>query len=240
MIRGFTFSAEMRKGGNMPNEKEEEKKTAEGNAKVGMGPISRREFTIGSVSILGATSLGEAKAANQAASKKTAPGAATPATVKPTVTASAQKIKLTVNKWEYEVHVEPHWTLRDVLRDQLGFTSVKDMCNGYGACGSCTVILNGRPVLSCLTLAAGCDAAKIETAEGVAVSRPDLIEAYIKNHCMQCGYCTPGFVVTAKALVDRIPNPREEDIREALGGNICRCGTYPAHIVAVKEIAKSA
>jgi aerobic-type carbon monoxide dehydrogenase small subunit (CoxS/CutS family) len=222
----------------MPNK--EEKKTAEGNARNGMGPISRREFAIGSVSILGATSLEEIKADPQASSKKTVPEAATTAKLEPTVKGSAQNLKVTVNKREYEVQAEPHWTLRDVLRNQLGFTSIKDMCNGYGACGSCTVILNGRPVLSCLTLAVECNAAKIETAEGVVVSNPNLIESYSKNHCMQCGYCTPGFVMTAKALIDRIPNPSEGDIREALGGNICRCGTYPAHIVALKEITKLA
>jgi aerobic-type carbon monoxide dehydrogenase small subunit (CoxS/CutS family) len=201
----------------MPND--EEKKSEEENKKDGLGPISRRDFTLGSVAILGASSMG-AKAIAQT-SKRTGTSAAAPRpTVKPVVTPSARTIKLTVNRWNYEVQAEPHWVLRDVLRNQLGFTSVKDMCNGYGACGSCTVILNGRPVLSCLTLAIQCEGAIIETAEGVAVTRPDLIEAYVKNHCMQCGYCTPGFVGTAKALLDRLPNPTEEDIREALGGNI--------------------
>jgi len=219
--------------------KDEEKKNIEEGEKGGLGPISRREFTIGSIAVLGTSSLGEAKPITQVTDQKVpSTGAAKPA--KLTLTASARTIKLTVNKWQYEVQVEPHWVLRDIIRDQLGFLSVKDMCNGFGACGSCTVIMNGRPVLSCMTLAAECDGANIETAEGVADARPDLIEAYIKNHCMQCGYCTPGFVVTAKALLDRIPNATEQDIREALGGNICRCGTYPAHILAVKETITSA
>jgi aerobic-type carbon monoxide dehydrogenase small subunit (CoxS/CutS family) len=86
-----------------------------------------------------------------------------------------------------------------------------------------------------MTLAIECDGGTIETAEGVAATNPQLIEAYVMNHCMQCGYCTPGFVVTAKALLDRKPKPEEQDIREALGGNICRCGTYPQHILAVRE-----
>ena len=219
--------------------KEEEKKSAEESERDGLGSISRREFTIGSAAIFGVASIGEGKALTQVAAKKAAQtGTAPRAIAKPTVTASAQTIKLTVNKWKYEVQVEPHWVLRDVLRDQLGYLSIKDMCNGYGACGSCTVIMNGRPVLSCMTLAAECDGGTIETAEGVAVSRPDLIEAYVMNHCMQCGYCTPGFVVTAKALIDRAPNPTEEAIREALGGNICRCGTYPAHVIAVKQATR--
>jgi aerobic-type carbon monoxide dehydrogenase small subunit (CoxS/CutS family) len=222
--------------------KEERKKSVEENKKDRSGAISRREFTITSMAIFGAASVGEAKAVTQAANKKLAQrGIASQAAAKLPVTSSARKISLTVNKWKYEVHVEPEWILRDVLRDQLGFLSIKDMCNGYGACGSCTVIMDGRPVLSCMTLAAECDGATIETAEGVADERPDLIEAYVMNHCMQCGYCTPGFVVTAKALIDRIAKPTEKDIREALGGNICRCGTYPQHILAVQEAtAKSA
>ena len=196
------------------------------------GLISRRDFTISSAAFFGASSLNQVEAV-----VKTSGGEAAtpPAGVEPPVAASGETIKLTVNQWEYEVQVKPDSILRDVLRDQLGFVSVKDMCNGYGACGSCTVIMDGRPVLSCLTIASECDGAMIETAEGVAEKRPDLIEAYVMNHCMQCGYCTPGFIVTAKALIDRIPNPNEEDIRKALGGNICRCGTYPAHIKAVKE-----
>jgi aerobic-type carbon monoxide dehydrogenase small subunit (CoxS/CutS family) len=80
----------------------------------------------------------------------------------------------------------------------------------------------------------------IETAENIAVTHPQLIEAYIMNYCMQCGYCTPGFVVTAKALLDRISKPTEEEIRDALGGNICRCGTYTQHILAIKEVIGSA
>jgi aerobic-type carbon monoxide dehydrogenase small subunit (CoxS/CutS family) len=208
------------------------KQSGEESRKNRSGLISRREFTIGSMAMFGATTLEPGKAvAEKAVENAVAPFAA----AEPHVTASGQTIKLIVNQWEYEVQVKPESVLRDVLRDQLGFVSIKDMCNGFGACGSCTVIMDGRPVLSCLTLASECDGATIETAEGVAENSPDLIEAYVLNHCMQCGYCTPGFVVTAKALIDRIPNPTEEDIREALGGNICRCGTYPAHLRAVKE-----
>ncbi len=196
------------------------------------GLISRREFAISSAAFFGASSLNPAETAAKTTSET--PAAFT-AAVEPPVMTSGQTISLTVNQWEFEVHVKPNSILRDVLREQLGFVSIKDMCNGFGACGSCTVIMDGRPVLSCLTLASECDGATIETAEGVAANRPHLVEAYVMNHCMQCGYCTPGFIVTAKTLIDRIPNPTEEDIREALGGNICRCGTYPAHLKAVKE-----
>jgi len=217
---------------------EEKKKFGEKPGDEGLGPISRRDFTIGSVAVLGTYSGAgaspksitriPAKEGDQAGKAQAGIAAAT-------VSPAAQTIHLTVNKWEYEVQAEPEWVLRDVLRNQLGFLSIKDMCNGYGACGSCTVIMDGRPILSCMTLAVQCDGANIETAEGVAVAKPGLIEAYVMNHCMQCGYCTPGFVVTAKALLDRNSAPSEADIRDALGGNICRCGTYPQHILAVQE-----
>ena len=147
-------------------------------------------------------------------------------------------IKLTVNGRPQEVLIEPNHTLWYILRDKLGITSPKDMCNGYGACGSCTVIMNGRPILSCMTLAIECNGAIIETAEGIADANHPLIEAYTELYAMQCGYCTPGFVVTAKALLDRIPRPTESDIREALGGNLCKCSSYPAHIRAVLVAAQ--
>ena len=152
--------------------------------------------------------------------------------------APVNMVKLTVNGREYDIQVEPNWPLRDVLRRQLGLTSIKDMCGGYGACGSCTVIMDGRPVLSCMVLAIDCDGAVIETAEGIADANHPLVEAYITNWVAQCGYCTPGFLVTAKALLDRNPDPTVDDIKEALSGNICRCGTYPVHIKAIQEAAK--
>jgi aerobic-type carbon monoxide dehydrogenase small subunit (CoxS/CutS family) len=154
------------------------------------------------------------------------------------LTITARTVRLMVNGRPYSLHVEPNWTLRDVLRQKLGFTSVKDFCNGYGACGSCAVIMDGRPALSCMAIAADCEGAVIETAEGIADAKHPLIEAYIMNWTAQCGYCTPGFLVTAKALLDRIPNPTVEDIKQALAGNLCRCGTYPAHIKAIQDAAR--
>ena len=151
---------------------------------------------------------------------------------------AANVVKLMVNGMEYNIQVEPNWPLRDVLRKKLGLTSIKDMCGGYGACGSCTVIMDGRPILSCTVLAIECDGATIETAEGIADANHPLIEAYIMNWVAQCGYCTPGFIVTAKALLDHNPDPTVDDIKEALSGNICRCGTYPVHIKAILEAAK--
>ncbi len=150
----------------------------------------------------------------------------------------SSRIKLTVNGRVHEVLIKPNQTLWSVLRDKLGITSPKDMCNGYGACGSCTVIMNGRPILSCMTLAIECPDATIETAEGIADAGHPLVEAYTQLYAMQCGYCTHGFVVTAKALLDRNPRPTEAEIRDALGGNICKCSSYPAHIRAVLVAAQ--
>jgi len=154
----------------------------------------------------------------------TSPGGTVTQTVTaPGATASTMTtINITINKSKMSVNVEPNWTLHHVIHDRLGWIGIKEMCNGFGACGSCSVIINGRPVLACLTLAAECDGAVIETAEGVSMSNTKLLDAYIYNYCCQCGYCTPGFLVTSKALIDRIPKPTEADIREALGGNICR------------------
>lgn len=146
-------------------------------------------------------------------------------------------IRLTVNGRQHGFQVEPNVTLYTVIHDRMGLTGVKMFCD-RGACGSCTVIMDGRPILSCMTLAIECDGRTIETAEGIAADRHPLVETYVKHHAMQCGYCTPGFIVTAKALLDRNPDPSEEEIREALAGNLCRCGTYPQHPKAVAEAAK--
>lgn len=146
-------------------------------------------------------------------------------------------VRLTINGQQYKIRVEPDWTLHYLLHDRLGFTGTKLMCD-RGACGSCTVIMNGRPILSCMTLAIECNGKVVETVEGIAAAGHPLVEAYVKHHCMQCGYCTPGFVVTAKALLDRNLHPTEQEIREALGGNLCRCGTYPQHPKAIMEAAQ--
>ena len=146
-------------------------------------------------------------------------------------------IRLTINSQEYTIHVEPEWTLHDLIHEKLGLTGTKMFCD-RGACSSCTVIMEGRPILSCMTLAIECDGMTIDTIEGIETEKHPLMEAYIKNHAMQCGYCTPGFVVTAKALLDQHPDPTQKEIREALGGNLCRCGTYPQHPKAVLEAAK--
>lgn len=146
-------------------------------------------------------------------------------------------IRLTVNGESHSWLVEPEWTLYTLLHDRMGLTGAKMFCD-RGACGSCSVIMNGRAILSCMTLAIECDGAVIQTVEGVAAEQPGLIEKYAEHHAMQCGYCTPGFVVTAKALLDKNPNPTDREIREALAGNLCRCGTYPQHPIAIQDFIK--
>ena len=146
-------------------------------------------------------------------------------------------IQLTINKQAYQLYVEPEWMLYQVIHDRLGLTGTKMFCD-RGACGSCTVILDGRPVLSCMTLAIECNGKTIETIEGISADHHPLIDAYIKHHALQCGYCTPGFIVSAKALLDHNANPTEDEIIEALAGNLCRCGTYPQHPKAVLEAAQ--
>lgn len=151
---------------------------------------------------------------------------------------SESMVKLVVNGETYELGIQANWSLQYVLHDELGLTGAKEFCE-RGVCGACAVIMDGRPILSCMTLAIECDQKNIETIEGIAKANHPLIEAYVKHHCMQCGYCTPGFVVTAKALLDKNPTPTEEEVKEALAGNLCRCGTYPQHAKAVLEAAKN-
>ncbi len=147
-------------------------------------------------------------------------------------------IRITINGQDYQLHVEPEWTLYHLVHDRLGLLGTKMFCD-RGACGSCTLILDGRPVLSCMTLAIECNGKTLETIEGIAADGHPLIDAYIKHHALQCGYCTPGFIVTAKALLDHNVDPTEEEIKEALAGNLCRCGTYPQHPKAVLEAAQA-
>ena len=154
-------------------------------------------------------------------------------------TANLNIITLTINGKPISVQVQPEWSLQYLLHDRLGWTEVKDMCTGYGACGACTVIMDGRPILSCMALACECNGATIETTQGIARDKHPIIDSYVKYQTRQCGYCTPGFVATAKALLDRNPSPSIEEIREALAGNLCRCGTYPQHILAIQDAANT-
>ncbi|MBN1906969.1 MAG: (2Fe-2S)-binding protein [Deltaproteobacteria bacterium] len=218
-----------------------ETKKTDDETKKEISNLSRRKFLKDAGLVIGGTTVGSMAFASGAEAQQQEKGDNAPSETTPTSAQSECRapIELTVNGGRYRYHVEPNWTLRQLLRDEVGLTSPKDWCGGMGACGSCTVIMNGRPVLSCLTLAIECNGAIIETAEGIAKTKHPIIDSYIKWNAFQCGYCTPGFVTTAKALLDRNPNPTEEDVRDALGGNLCRCGTYQQHPKAVVDAAEA-
>ncbi len=136
---------------------------------------------------------------------------------------------LNVNGARHEVQASTTATLAEVLREGLGLTGTKLMCN-EGECGACTVLINSRPVLSCMTLAADAENKKIMTIEGMADLQTGALhpiqQAFVDRSGMQCGVCTPGMILTAKALLDENPSPTEDDVRNALSGNLCRCGNY--------------
>ena len=148
-------------------------------------------------------------------------------------------IQLHVNGQTHDLVVHPARTLLDVLRDQLGLTGAKRGC-GLGACGACTVLLDGRPAAACLTLALEADGQEVLTIEGLAEGGAlhPVQEAFVESGAVQCGFCTPGMVLSAKTLLDRCPDPKPEEIREALAGNVCRCTGYVKIIEAVSIAAR--
>ncbi len=150
-----------------------------------------------------------------------------------------QSITLHVNGQSYMVEVEPRWLLSDVLRHQLGLTGTHVGCE-QGVCGACTVLIDGQPQRSCLLFAVQADGAEIKTIEGFSSndSLTDVQQAFQDRHALQCGYCTPAMVVTTEALLERNPNPTEDEIREALSGNLCRCTGYQFIVEAVKDAAE--
>jgi len=147
-------------------------------------------------------------------------------------------IHLTVNQQAYDVAVEPNTTLVDLLRDQLELTGVKKGCE-LGDCGSCTVIMDGKAVNSCLVLALQANGRSIQTIEGVetATELHPLQKSFIEKGAIQCGFCTPGMILSAKSLLERNPHPNENEIREAISGNLCRCTGYQKIIEAIKDAA---
>ena len=150
-----------------------------------------------------------------------------------------QLLQLTVNGEAVEASVYPHWTLLEVLREGLGLTGTKHGCE-LGECGACAVIVDGAPVLSCLALPVECQSpAEIVTVEGLAegATPHPLQETFAELGAAQCGYCTPGMLVTAKALLDANASPKREDIVEALSGNLCRCTGYVKIFEAVELAA---
>jgi carbon-monoxide dehydrogenase small subunit len=148
-----------------------------------------------------------------------------------------QKVCFTVNGYSREVLVEPKTTLLEVIREDLGLTGAKEGC-GKGECGACTVILDGDAVPSCLVLAAGAEGKNIITIEGIMEGGRlhPLQEAFVRYHASQCGFCTPGMIMTAKAYLDKHSNPSEAEIREVMMGNLCRCTGYEKIIEAIMAV----
>jgi carbon-monoxide dehydrogenase small subunit len=147
-------------------------------------------------------------------------------------------ITLTVNGETESVDVRSHMTLLQLLREKLALTGTKNGC-AAGECGACTVLMNGEPVNSCMVLAVECDSAQIVTVEGLAHDgQLDVVQqAIIDKGGVQCGFCTPGVLISARALLNRNPHPTEQDIREALVGNLCRCTGYVTIVDAIKGAA---
>ncbi len=179
--------------------------------------FSRRGFLQG-VSVSSGAAIGTGLLAPETAEAQSAAG----------VVSGEVPITLTINAKPYKTVAEPRMTLLDVLRNNLDLTAAKRVCD-RGTCGACTVMLDGKAVYACTMLAMDAQNHKIQTVEGLTEAngkRHPIIDAFVANDAQQCGYCTPGFVMASKAFLDRNPNPTEQQVREGLGGNLCRCGTY--------------
>jgi carbon-monoxide dehydrogenase small subunit len=150
-----------------------------------------------------------------------------------------QPIETKINGISYRLEVEPHWTLLELLRNVLKLTGAKDGC-GMGECGSCTVMMDGRAIYSCLTLAMRADGREILTIEGLAHGDEldPVQKAFIEHGAFQCGYCTPGMILSGKALLDQNPNPTDEEIKRGISGNLCRCTGYNMIVEAIRAASK--
>lgn len=149
-------------------------------------------------------------------------------------------VELKVNGEVYEVAAAPNQTLLEVLRDELRLTGTKEACN-EGSCGACTVLIDGKPALSCLILAVTAKGKEITTIEGLSQGEGlhPLQQAFNEKGAVQCGYCTPGMIMTAKAFLDRKPNPTIDEAKEAISGNLCRCTGYVKIVEAILSVKKT-
>jgi xanthine dehydrogenase YagT iron-sulfur-binding subunit len=195
-----------------------------------MGKISRRKFLHRTGAGLAATTV--------VASRGTTPRAQAPGTPPPG--APTHEVRLVVNGGERRVRIEDRWSLAEVLRDHLGLTGTKIGCE-RGECGACTVVLNGVAVYSCSYLAAWAEGASIQTVEGLARggALDPLQQSFIEHDGPQCGFCTSGQLMAAKALLGANPHPSEDQVRRGLAGNICRCSNYNRYVEAVMAVAQA-
>jgi aerobic-type carbon monoxide dehydrogenase small subunit (CoxS/CutS family) len=150
-------------------------------------------------------------------------------------------IEAVINDSERELSVKPNQTLLELLRDDLHLKGTMEGC-GVGVCGSCTVLVEGRPVSSCLMLASNIEGKRVTTIEGLAQGdRLDPVQqAFLDHSAFQCGYCTPGMIMATKALLASNPHPTEDEARDFLSGNLCRCGTYSEVLAAIQSLSASA
>jgi len=157
----------------------------------------------------------------------------------PFIGPAAVDVAFEVNGDGVTVHVPPHRTLLDTLRETLGLTGAKRVCN-EGTCGACTVLLDGDPVYSCMTLAVACAGQAVETVEGLSSEQGlhPVQEAFIEHDAFQCGFCTPGQIMSCVGLLKRNSSPTAEDVLRAVSGNLCRCGAYPNIVAAALSAAK--
>ena len=150
------------------------------------------------------------------------------------------KLTITINGQKHTLRIDPNLRLLDLLRDELRLTGTKEGC-GIGECGACTVILDGRAVNACLILAGQCNGREVVTIEGLTGKDElhPLQQSFIDHGAVQCGFCTPGMIMSAAALLDQNPTPTEEDIREAISGNLCRCTGYTQIVEAIQAVVGS-
>jgi xanthine dehydrogenase YagT iron-sulfur-binding subunit len=179
--------------------------------------VSRRDFLKG----MGTSAIATSIAASPLSLPSSAEAAPPPAL-------KEAWIQINVNDKIHRLKVKSHWTLLDVLRKEIGLTGTKKFCD-RGSCGACTVIMDGKAVYACSRLAIEVDGKKILTIEGLLQGEKlhPIQEAFLEHDGMQCGFCTPGQIMSVKALLDKNPRPTQEDIKEGLSGNICRCSAYP-------------